>query len=268
MKIITKIIAASCALMLLFGMSNVNLTKAAAKDQATENRESFEANLMEQAQTSEKAKQELEKYNALSENEKKKFIDVLFGQEFVQALKKLGDLENERVANMNKDEKKAKKSLEAKNIKFEKKNNKKIYSAELPNDVEVYVEEDSNPQEDNLGMNTLMYSAAATLTAGSKGITHQVRISGVFITEYHLTIYFKYKAGGYVTETTSINNTHWNVNPSIIVSDGKNDKWPENGWAKGWGNYNVHVTGSLGFYSFTHTLNIKADPYTASGTIQ
>ncbi|MDQ0177042.1 hypothetical protein [Bacillus chungangensis] len=98
----------------------------------------------------------------------------------------------------------------------------------------------------------------------SNGIVHEVKVYGIFVTQYYLTVYFKYKNHYYVTETTSAKNSHTNVNPAILVSDGATNHWAEDGWARAWGKFNVTLTATP-WRTQTHVLNIQCNPYEVDG---
>lgn len=89
------------------------------------------------------------------------------------------------------------------------------------------------------------------------------------LTSLTLTVYFKYDpSNSVVTETLSANNTHWNINPGLVITNEANDHFVNGTLAQAWGNYNFYVTASGGFFNYTVTLNIQCDNEDVSGWLE
>ncbi|MGE6553365.1 hypothetical protein ACQKFK_32015 [Bacillus mycoides] len=191
----------------------------------------FETHIKQLAITDSEANKSFEQYSQLSDEKKKDFVKVLHSEDFIKAL--------QATTTLNPGQSKA----------F---SNGSIIAS---------VVEEGEPQ--NSGP-----SALAGYAIKERNVTHKVTIYGVFATIYWLKVRFQHDLGKRnVTKTISADNGHTNINPSIIVTDLNTSHWAAAGWAYGTGKFKIAATGSLGFWSFTHVLNIKTDPEYTTGWI-
>lgn len=87
-----------------------------------------------------------------------------------------------------------------------------------------------------------------------------IKTLGVTLTTLKINVKFRYDTSNWVvTETLSANNSHWNINPGIIVTNQSTDHYTNGTLAEAWGNFNFYVTASGGFYNYTVTINIQCD---------
>lgn len=194
----------------------------------------FENHIKQLAETDPEAKQSYEQYLELDADQKTNFIKAINSKEFVDAL--------QATTTLNPGESKTYRS----------------------GSIVASVIEENEPQNEK----SYAPYAASGYAVKERNVTHKVVVYGIFATIYWVKVRFQHNLGSrHVTKTLSADNGHTNINPGVIVTDLGASHWASAGWAFGTGKFRLNVTGSFGFVSFTHVLNLKADPEHTSGWI-
>lgn len=234
MKKLIRPIVYLLVFVLAFTGISANNTYAATNENANttkNNQVEFENHIKELAKTDQEAKTAYEQYFQLSTTDKEKFVELLYSEEYAKALQAANTLEPGE--------------------------SKSFHGG----DIKAVVTEEETPQNN---MNTL----GGYYSVSERNVVHKVVVFGIFATIYWVSVRFKHDYGTRnVTQTLGADNGHTNINPSIIVSDGVVGHYPAGGWAYGWGKFRIAATGSIGSWSFTHTLNIKTDNVYTTGWI-
>lgn len=128
----------------------------------------------------------------------------------------------------------------------------------------------NSPKEKSFHNGDIKITKTITSTLnGNQSYTKEISTYGLNLTSLTLTVYFKYDpSNSVVTETLSANNTHWNINPGLVITNEANDHFVNGTLAQAWGNYNFYVTASGGFFNYTVTLNIQCDNEDVSGWLE
>ena len=190
----------------------------------------FENHIKHLATTDPEAKKSYEQYVQLSDKDKENFVKALNSEEFVKAL--------QATTTLNPGE-------------------SRYFSN---GSIIASVVEEVKPQ------NEAPFNTLASYAVKERNVTHKVVVYGIFASIYWVKVRFQHPLGSRdVTKTLSADNGHTNINPSIIVTDQGANHWASAGWAFATGKFKIAATGSLGFWSFTHVLNLKADPEYTTG---
>ncbi|MEB9963575.1 hypothetical protein P9147_15690 [Bacillus thuringiensis] len=190
----------------------------------------FENHIKHLATTDPEAKKSYEQYAQLNDEDKKNFVKALNSEEFVKALQTTTTLNPGESRSFS---------------------NGSIIAS---------VVEEVKPQ------NEAPFNTLASYAVKERNVTQKVTIYGIFATIYWVKVRFQHPLGSRdVTKTLSADNGHTNINPSIIVTDIGASHWASAGWAFGTGKFKIAATGSIGFWSFTHVLNLKADSEYTTG---
>ncbi|MED2125440.1 hypothetical protein P4V88_05810 [Bacillus thuringiensis] len=192
----------------------------------------FENHIKQLATTDQEAQISYEQYSQLSDEKKKDFVKALNSEEFIKALQATTTLNPGQSKTFN---------------------NGSIIASVV---------------EEGEFQNSGPYALAGGHAIKERNVTHKVVVYGIFATIYWLKVRFQHDLGSRnVTKTISADNGHTNINPGIIVTDQNTNHWAAAGWAYGTGKFKLAATGSLGFWSFTHVLNIKTDSEYTTGWI-
>lgn len=194
----------------------------------------FENNLKQQATSDTNVKMLLDKYSKFSKAKKQNFVDLLSSPELGAALK---DSATNEIGT---------KSYNNGDI---------IVSTEITTE-DTTKETASSPA---LGL------AASSTQSAVGSVTQTIYVFGLATTHYWEEVGYNYTGTRKVVSMNYEKHGHWNINPSVIVSDLSGDKYQSGGWAYGYGNFSLSLTGTFGFISLTHTLNIQCDPVTTRG---
>lgn len=230
----TKFSLVSVFLVLLVTFIVTPLSNASAE--SLSQREVFENNLEQQAISDANAKMLLDQYSQLSEDKKQEFIDLLSSPELATALQ---------------------------DSTTTTETGTKTYA-----DGDIVVGTESATEDDPLtvtGDPSLRYLPGSSTKSAVASVTQTLYIFGLAVTHYWEEVGYNYTGTRTVVSMNYERHGHWNINPSTVVSDLSGDKWASGGWAYGYGNFSVSLTGTLGFYSMTHTIHIQCDPFYTKG---
>ncbi|AQT85734.1 hypothetical protein ERICIV_00946 [Paenibacillus larvae subsp. larvae] len=94
--------------------------------------------------------------------------------------------------------------------------------------------------------------------------TWTMEVLGIDLTKLSTKVY--YSSDGYnVIRSNSANNSHYNINPLIIVNDGVSSHWKSGSYAYGSGPFTVYGTATLGFVSASVAIVVQAKPGYVTG---